>query len=107
MALQHRGTAQVELAMQRLDNSRMIMSGIMDTVSGEKIEDHLAIAGIEFASRAAREFPPHLQQLKQSDPLRVDMIDIGLLGRADPGRCHVHKVLRAYAFSGFALRFFT
>jgi len=63
VALQHRRTATVHFIFQSLDNVRVVVSNVMNAVSGEIIENTPAVRGEELSSKAAVILHVHLQNV--------------------------------------------
>ena len=78
MALQHGRAAPVEFVVQCLDDRRVIVSNLVNAVSGKEIEDDVTFGGGQFRSEALAILRLHLQQVEQPYPLRIHVFDIGL-----------------------------
>jgi hypothetical protein len=80
VALEHRRTSPVKFTVQRFDDRGMVMSGIVNAVAGEEIENYFAFGGMQFRAGTLRVLRPHLKQVQQANPLRIDVIDVTLRG---------------------------
>ena len=87
MALQHGRTLPVQLRLERRQNIRVIVSDIVNAISGQEVQNSPAIAGKKLRSGASFVADIHLQNIEQPDPLRIDVAGIG---RADSGRSDSH-----------------
>ena len=76
VALQHGRTVTIQFPMERLYNGRVVVAGIMDTISGEKIEEAPAILGMQFNPGAAPVAHVHLKRVEKPDPLRIYVFSI-------------------------------
>src|SRR6202051_2426928 len=65
VALQHRRTATVHFIFQCLNNVRMVVSNIVNTVSGEVIENTPAVRSEKLGSKAPVILHIHLQNIKE------------------------------------------
>ena len=81
MALQHRRAAAVQFVFQRVDNARMVVARIVNAVSGKKIEIAVTVFRPQLRSQTALVMHIHVQQIQQSDPLRIDVLCISRRGR--------------------------
>jgi hypothetical protein len=70
--------------VERLNNRRVIVAGVMDAISGKEIENAAAIAREELGSDTALVASIHLQDFEQPHPVRVDMICVE---RVESGGC--------------------
>jgi hypothetical protein len=84
MTLQHRRTVPFELIFDSCDNLGVVVAGIMNAISGKKIQNLPSIRRMEFCSPAVFVFNIHLQQVEQSYPLRIYVA--GVRGTAGCGR---------------------
>ena len=57
----------------------MVVSGIVNTISGEEIQDPLSVRPKQFGPLAMRKRHVHLQHVKQPHPLRVYRFGIKLV----------------------------
>src|SRR5579884_2396097 len=73
MALQHRRPVAIELALQRLDQPRVVVTQIVDAITREEIENDPAVARLEFCAAAPCVSDVHLQHVEQPAPLRIDI----------------------------------
>src|SRR6516162_7517820 len=79
MTLQHRRTRAVQFLLQRFNDVRMIVPGVVYAISRKKVEIRGAVFGVELATLASLVANVHAQKLKQSNPLRVDAFCIQVL----------------------------
>jgi hypothetical protein len=77
MALQHHRPAAVQFVLERGDDARMIVTGVVNAVAREEIEDAGAVGGKELRAHAAVVLGIHLQKIEQPDPMRIDVIEVG------------------------------
>ena len=85
MALQHRGAVPFELVMKGRDDRRVIVTGVVDTVAGQEIENRAAIRGAKFHSLATLIADVHLQNVEQPRPLRVHVLCVFEACSGSPG----------------------
>src|SRR5450631_3835585 len=71
VGLNHRRTAALQFTLQSAHDLRMVMANIVDTVSGEKVEDPLSVVGEKLCSQAPFIADVHLQQVEKPHPFRV------------------------------------
>lgn len=71
MALQHRRTLPVQFPLQRLNDGRMVVSGIMYAITREEIQKPPPVFRLQFDANAAPVAHVHLQRIQQPYPLRV------------------------------------
>src|SRR6202158_1557706 len=71
MALQHRRTTPIHFNFQRLNDVGMVVSGVMNTVADQEVEDATAVFREQLTTETALVFDVHAQQVEQRDPLRV------------------------------------
>ncbi len=83
VTLQHGWAASVEFGVERIDDLRVVVAEVVNAVSGEEVEDGTAVGGAQRFSAALDVVGIHFEQVKQADPLRIDVLQIGnLAGRA-------------------------
>jgi len=76
MALQHGGAVAIQFLLQRRDDGGMVVSGVVDAIARQKIEDAAAIGRKQFRPEATLVGHVHLQQVQQADPLRIDVLRV-------------------------------
>ena len=76
MALQHRRTLPLQFLLDRCDDGRVVVAGVVNTIAGEKIENAPAIGREKFGSVAMCVLNVHLQNVEQSHPLRIYAVPI-------------------------------
>src|ERR1039458_691509 len=74
--LNHCRTTPLQFALQRTHDIRMIVADIVNTVSGEEIENALSVRGEEFHSHAPLVANIHLQQVEEPHPFPVHSLGI-------------------------------
>jgi hypothetical protein len=78
MALQHRRAAAAKLIAKLLDDVGMIVARVVNAVSGEEVEDHIAFGSEELDAGTAHIARVHLKEIEQAHPLWVDVVCIVL-----------------------------
>ena len=86
VALQHGGTGAVQFFLERGDDGGVVVSGIVNAIAGEEIENAAAVRGKQFGGSAALVLHIHLKNVEQLDPLRVDVIGIEAVEGRNRGR---------------------
>ena len=71
VTLQHRRTAAIQFIFQRLNNPRMIVPGVVHTVSGQKVQVALAVLAEQFGAGTALVAHIHVEQFQQAHPLWI------------------------------------
>jgi hypothetical protein len=82
MALQHRWAAAVQFLMRCFDDGGVIVSGVINAVAGEKIQDRAIAGGAQRFAAALDIVDIHIQQLQQPGPLRVHVRGVGAVTRS-------------------------
>ena len=76
--LNHRRTTALQFALQCPHHRRMIVTDIVNAVTGEKIENAPSVVGEQFHSQAPLVANIHLQQIEKPHPFRVYPLGIAL-----------------------------
>ena len=94
VALQHGRTTSIQFVAQRFHDCGVIMAGVMDAVSGKKIENVAPISGEKLRSGTTLVSNIHLQDLEQLHPLRIYVIHIERVESGQGGcMCQVESFL--------------
>jgi hypothetical protein len=56
------------------------VSGVVDAVAREKIEDDAAVCGVEFGAEAAAVFDVHAEEAEEAGPLGIYEVAVGGAG---------------------------
>ena len=74
MALQHRRAGAIQFFFQSRDNAGVIVARIVNAVAGKEIQITVAIFGPQLRSHTPLVTHVHVQQIQESDPLRIDAL---------------------------------
>lgn len=77
MRLDHRRPATFKLFAYRSDHRRMVVAYIVNAIPGEEIQDPPPVRREQLAAETTLVTNIHLQQIQQTNPLRVYMFGIG------------------------------
>lgn len=78
VALEHGRALALELGDKFRDDVGMVVSDVVDAVSGETIEDGAAVLSVELRTAAVGVLEVHAEDVKESDPDGVDVLGVGL-----------------------------
>ena len=73
MTLQYGWTIAIEFLMDGQLDDRMIVSNAMHAIARIQVEDTPAVCGVKFRANTALIAYVHLEEVKQFDPLRIDI----------------------------------
>jgi hypothetical protein len=79
VALEHHRPAPAQLFDQCFDNARVVVTRIVNTITGEEIQHSSAICTEEFGALAKNKCRIHLQNIEQPHPLRVYRFGVQLI----------------------------
>ena len=79
IALQHRWGLAMQLRDQFRDDTRMVMTSVVTAITGQAIENHATIVGIQLGAPRTRVTNVHLQYGEELGPNRIDVPAISLL----------------------------
>src|SRR5271165_2139646 len=73
MILQHRRAGLVELVLERRHDTGMIVSNVVNAISGIEIQNNSSVRGMKLGSATMHVLDVHLQDVKQPYPLWIDV----------------------------------
>ena len=71
MTLQHRRTAAIQLILQRLNDPRVIVPGVVHAISGQKVQVAVAVFAEQLDAGTALVAHVHVEQFQQAHPLWI------------------------------------
>jgi hypothetical protein len=77
MTLEHCRTRPVEFFFECRDQPWMIVTNIVNAISGNKIDDRFVVRGMKLRPATTDVIDVHLQDIEQANPLRIDVLFVG------------------------------
>ncbi|HEY1731490.1 MAG TPA: hypothetical protein VGG15_07065 [Terriglobales bacterium] len=97
MALNHRRPFSAQFFFEGFYDSGMIVSGIVNTIAGKKIQNPAPIRGLQDCSPAPRVANIHPKNVQQPQPLRIYVLAVlEILVIAEAGLCEIDQLCRGH-----------